>query len=77
MDLILVQGTLWVYLLGLVLFLVFVNDLPLALQSTVADIYADDLMMRYSTDYKLAPQAIGDGLQSGLDRLHKGQITTK
>ena len=26
---------------------------------------------------QLAPQAISDGLQSGLDRLHKGQITTK
>ena len=35
------------------------------------------LMMRYFTDNKLAPQAISDGLQSGWDRLHKGQITTK
>ena len=48
-----------------------------AVTSCENTLYADDLMMRYSTDNKLAPQAISDGLQSGWDRLHKGQITTK
>ena len=48
-----------------------------AVTSCKNTLYADDHMMRYSTDYKSAPQAISDGLQSGLDRLHRGQITTK
>ena len=42
---------------------------PSALQSTVADIYADDTTISYSTYYKVPPQAIS--LQSDLDRLQK------
>ena len=34
-------------ILGLVVFLVFINDLPLALQSTVEDIYADDTTISF------------------------------
>ena len=56
-------------ILGPVLFVVFIKGLPSALQSTVADIYADDTTIGYSTDYKVPPQAISDGLQSDLDRL--------
>ena len=56
-------------ILGPVLFVVFIKGLPSALQSTVADIYADNTTISYSTDYKVPPQAISDGLQSDLDRL--------
>ena len=56
-------------ILGPVLFVVFIKGLPSALQSTVADRYADDTTISYSTDYKVPPQAISDGLQSDLDRL--------
>ena len=56
-------------ILGPVLFVVIIKGLPSALQSTVADIYADDTTISYSTDHKVPPQAISDGLQSDLDRL--------
>ena len=64
-------------ILGPVLFLVFIKGLPSALQSTVADIYADDTTISYSTDYKVPPQAISDGLQSDLDRLQKWSDNNK
>ena len=38
-------------ILSPVLFLVFVNDLPEALQSFVADIYDDNTTISYSTHY--------------------------
>ena len=56
-------------ILGPVLFVVFIKGLPSALQSTVADIYADDTTISYSTDHKVPPHVISDGLQSDLDRL--------
>ena len=62
-------------ILGLVLFLVFIKGLPSALQSTVADIYADYTTISYSTDYKVLPQAIS--LQSDLDRLQKWSDNNK
>ena len=64
-------------ILGPILFLVFINDLSSALQSTVADIYADDTTISYSTDYKVASQVISDGLQSDLDRLRKWSDNNK
>ena len=54
-------------ILGPVSFLVFINDLPSALQRSVADLYADDTTISYSTDYKVASQAINNGLQTDLD----------
>lgn len=51
------------------LFLIFVNDLPSAIQVTKADIYVYDTTIGYSTDYKEAPLTVCDGLQSDLDRL--------
>ena len=62
-------------ILGPVLFLVFINDLLSALQSTLADMYATTIS--YSTDYKLAPKALSDGLQSDLDRLQKWSDSNK
>ena len=64
-------------ILGPVLFLIFINDLPSALQNTVTDIYADDTTISYSTDYKLAPQAVSDGLQSNLYKLQKWSESNK
>jgi len=58
-------------ILGPLFFLIFINDLPSVLQSTVTDIYTDDTTLSYSTDYKLAPQAVSGGLQSDLNRLQK------
>ena len=54
-------------ILGPVLFLVFINDLPASLRNTIADIYADDTTISYATDYKIAPQDVSDGLQSDLN----------
>ena len=62
-------------ILGPVLFLVFINDLLSALQSTLADMHATTIS--YSTDYKLAPKALSDGLQSDLDRLQKCSDSNK
>ena len=54
------------------MFLIFINDLPSALQDTIiADIYADDSNISYSTDYKVAPQAVSDSLQSDFSNLQK------
>ena len=56
-------------ILGLMLFLVFINDLPAALQHSVADIYADDTFISYSTHYMAAPNNISDGLQTDVDEI--------
>ena len=50
-------------ILGPILFLVFINDLPEALQHFVADIYADDTTINYCTHYQAAPNAVSEGLQ--------------
>ena len=60
------------------MFLIFINDLPSALQDTIiADIYADDSNISYSTDYKVAPQAVSDSLQSDLNNLQKWSDNNK
>jgi len=51
------------------LFLVFINDLPAALQHSVADIYADDTTISYSAHYMAAPNNISDGLQRDIDEI--------
>ena len=50
-------------ILGPILFLVFINDLPEALQQCVADIYADDTTISHSAHYQVAPNAVSEGLQ--------------
>ena len=56
-------------ILGPILFLVFINDLPAALQHSVADIYADDTTISYSTHYTAAPNDISNGLQTDIDEI--------
>ena len=56
-------------ILGLILLLVFINDLPATLQHCVADIYADDTTISYSTHYTAAPNDISDGLQTDIDEI--------
>lgn len=56
-------------ILGPILFLVFINDLPATLQHSVADIYADDTTISYSTHYTTAPNDISLGLQTDIDEI--------
>ena len=56
-------------ILGPILFLVFINDLPAALQHSVVDIYADDTTISYSTHYMAAPNDISNGLQTDIDEI--------
>ena len=59
-------------IVGPVLFLILINDLPSVLQNTVAEIYADDTMITYLFDQlQVTPQAVSDGLQSDFNRLQK------
>ena len=64
-------------ILGPVLFLVFINDLPASLRKTITDIYADDTTISYATDYKVAPQDVNDGLQSDLDMIKEWSDNNK
>ena len=56
-------------ILGPILFLVLINDLPATLQHSVADSYADDTTISYSTHYTTAPNDISDGLQTDIDEI--------
>jgi len=53
-------------ILGPVLFLVFINDLPEALQHCVTDIYADDTTISHSAHYQEAPNAVSEGVQEDI-----------
>ena len=53
-------------ILGPILFLVFINDLPEALQHCVADIYTDDTTISHSAHYQEAPNAVSEGLEEDI-----------
>ena len=58
-------------ILGPVLFLIFITDLPTVLKKSIADIYADETTISYSTSYKIAPQVLRNGLQLDIEDLQK------
>ncbi len=55
--------------LGPLLFLLFINDLPGSVQKCVLNIYADDTIMSTSTDLKDAPQSLCANLQADLNEV--------
>lgn len=57
--------------LGPLLFIVFVNDLPKAVKKSVVDIYADDTTISASAVWESAPTAIQDQLQEDMDQVVK------
>ena len=56
-------------ILGLVLFLIFVNDLPKILEYSAAEIYADDTTISANVDYRSTPGALNQVLQA-----HVGKV---
>ena len=56
-------------ILGLVLFLIFINDLPKILEYSAAEIYADDTTISANVDYRSAPGALNQVLQA-----HVGKV---
>ncbi len=57
--------------LGSLLFIVFINDLPKAITRSVVDIYADDTTISVSAAWESAPTAIQDQLQEDMDEVVK------
>ena len=57
--------------LGPLLFLIFVNDLPAAVQHSVVNTYADDTALSYSCDVNIAPDTLCTNLQRDMDRIVK------
>ena len=53
-------------ILGPVLFLIFINDLPKILEHSAAHIYADDTSVSANVDYRSAPGALNQVLQANV-----------
>ena len=56
-------------ILGLVLFLIFINDLPKILEYSAAEIYADDTTISANVDYRSAPGALNQVLQANVGKV--------
>ena len=56
-------------ILGPVLFLIFVNDLPKILEHSAADIQADDTTISVTVDYRSAPGALNQVLQADVGKV--------
>ncbi len=63
--------------LGPLLFIVFINDLPKAVKRSVVDIYADDTTISASAAWESAPTAIQDQLQEDMDEVVKWTYDNK
>ena len=56
-------------ILGPLLFIILINELPDQSEHSVADIYADDTTLSYAHDYSTAPQSITVKLQKDITSL--------
>ena len=63
--------------LGLILFLLFINDLPSVVNHSVVDIYADDTTLSYSSEVDVAPTSISVVLQDDLDDISNWSVNNK
>ena len=64
-------------ILGPVLFLIFINDLPKILEHSAADIYADDTTISANVDYRSAPGALNQVLQADVGKVAQWTIDNK
>ena len=64
-------------ILGPVLFLIFINDLPKILEHSAADIYADDTTISANVDYRSAPGALNQVLQADVGKIAQWTIDNK
>ena len=61
-------------ILGPIMFLLFINDLPLAAQRSTVDIYVDDTNLSFSSDVTDGLLGITSALQQDLDDLRSGRL---
>ena len=64
-------------ILGPIMFLLFINDLPLAAQRSTVDIYVNDTTLSFSCDVTDGLLGITSALQQDLDDLRSGRLPTK
>ncbi len=64
-------------ILGPILFLLYINDLPSEVFHSEVDIYADDTTLSHSAEVNLAPTAIETALQLDLDVITRWSNTNK
>lgn len=61
-------------ILGLLLFLIFINDLPSAIPNSIVDIYADDRTCTSSSHYSLGVTELQSNLQLDMDCLFEWSV---
>ena len=64
-------------MLGPIMFLLFINNLPLAAQSSTVDICADDTTLSFSSDVANGLHGITSALQQDLDDLSQRSAANK
>ena len=64
-------------ILGPILFLLFINDLPSAAQHSTVDIYADDTTLSLSSDVTNGITAMSSALQQDLDDVSRWSAANK
>ena len=64
-------------ILGPILFLLFINDLPSAAQHSTIDIYADDTTLSLSSDVTNGLAAMSSALQQDLDDVSRWSTARK
>jgi hypothetical protein len=64
-------------ILGPVLFLLFINDLPSVANHSIVDIYAYDTTLSYSSDIDVAPASITSAVQQDLKNISTWSTNNK